>query len=268
MPRPICLTVAGSDPSGGAGIQADLKTFSAMGVYGMAVITALTAQNTQEVRGIHPVPAEFVGLQIDTVLDDIPCRSVKTGMLADADIIRIVTQAALTRKIRLVVDPVMVSTSGARLLDESAVQVLIRELIPLSRIVTPNAPEAGVLTGSDIRTWDDMQRAARRIHEMGADAVLIKGGDMRSGDVVTDVFFDGINLETFRAPRIETRNTHGSGCTLASAICAGLALGRDIRTAVLDAREFVYGAIKHAEPLGEGNGPLDHMWQGGRRGIS
>lgn len=257
----MCLTIAGSDPSGGAGIQGDLKTFTALGAYGMAVLTALTAQNTCEVRGIHEVPPEFVASQIATVLDDLPCHAAKTGMLASAAIVQaVVSELRRHPQLPLIVDPVMVSTSGARLLDEMAVDAVRRELLPLATIVTPNAPEAEVLAGITIRTPEDAERAARLIYEFGPQSVLVKGGDFApQSSQVTDLLFDGTTVTRWTSPRIPTRHCHGSGCALAAALCVHLAQKSDLLPAVESARQFVQNAIRYALPIGSGNGPVNHL---------
>ncbi|MCX7019782.1 MAG: bifunctional hydroxymethylpyrimidine kinase/phosphomethylpyrimidine kinase [Candidatus Sumerlaeota bacterium] len=260
---PHCLTIAGSDSCGGAGIQGDLKTFTVLGAYGMAVITALTAQNTGEVRGVHAVPADFVRLQLATVLDDIRCDAAKTGMLANADIVRAVA-GELGRRPRfpLVADPVMVSTSGARLLEEDAVDAVRGRLLPLCAVATPNAPEAEILTGVKIRAIEDAERAARAIHGMGAAAVLVKGGDVEyEPGTVTDVLYDGVTASRLRSRRIASRTAHGSGCALASAICVGLARGHSVHEAVDMARRFVYKAIAEGRIIGREAGPVNHLCQ-------
>jgi len=263
----VALTIAGSDSSGGAGIQADLKTFHALGVFGTSAITALTAQNTRGVAGIHPVDAAFVRLQIDTTVEDIPPNAVKTGMLADAAIVEAVADAAARHRFPvLVVDPVMVATTGARLLEEDAIALVRERLLPIATVVTPNAPEAAVLLDREVATAADQEAAARAlVDELGARAALVKGGDLE-GDVLTDVFYDGDRLEAFRDARIQTTSTHGSGCALASAIAAYLALGEggsapssgdDLVAAVTAARAWVRRAIEDAPRLGHGRGPLD-----------
>jgi hydroxymethylpyrimidine/phosphomethylpyrimidine kinase len=257
---PLVLTIAGSDPSGGAGIQADLKTMSALGCYGMAVIAALTAQNTREVTGVQEVPAEFVGLQIDTIFDDVAPGAVKTGMLASAAIIEVVAERAQRHEFRnLVVDPVMVSKSGARLLREDAVDALRRKLIPAARVLTPNIPEAEDLTGASIRTDDDVRDAARYLRALGAENVVIKGGH-REGDTVTDVLYDG-GFHEFSGPRVATTSTHGTGCTFASAIACYLARGESVANAVGHAREYLQEALTRAYPIGGGHGPVHHFWR-------
>ena len=219
------LAIAGSDPSGGAGIQADLKTYAALGVYGMAAITALTAQNTVGVTGVHAVPPEFVALQIDAVVSDIPPDAVKTGMLASAEIVRMVAEKAREHGLRnLVVDPVMVAKSGDSLLAEDAVRAVRDELVPLATVVTPNLPEAAALLGRPVDSLEVMREAARAIHALGAANVVIKGGHLE-GETLTDILFDGERLHEFSGPRVQTRNTHGTGCTFSSAIAVYLALG-------------------------------------------
>jgi hydroxymethylpyrimidine/phosphomethylpyrimidine kinase len=258
---PSVLTIAGSDPSGGAGIQADLKTYAALGVYGMAAITALTAQNTVEVTGVEEVTPEFVALQIDTVLADITPDAVKTGMLSSAAIIEAVAGKARTHGFRnLVVDPVMVAKSGDRLLAEDAVSALREELIPEAFVLTPNLPETGVILGRELRNTNEMRDAARMIHAMGAKNVVIKGGHL-PGDTVVDILYDGADFIEFSAPRIETRNTHGTGCTFASAIAAYLALGEPVAEAVRKAKEYLTEAIRHSYDIGKGHGPVHHFWR-------
>ncbi len=255
---PVALTIAGSDSSGGAGIQADLKTFHAHGVYGMSALTALTAQNTEGVAGIAAVEPAFVALQIDTVVRDIPPDAVKTGMLANLAIVEVVADALQRHAFpALVVDPVMVATTGAMLLERDAVEAVRALLVPRSSIVTPNAPEAEALLGFRVSRPAEQEEAARAlVEDLGAAAALVKGGDLE-GDEVVDVFFDGERLEAFREPRIATASTHGSGCALASAIAARLARGADLRDAVIAARAWVRRAIERAPGLGHGRGPID-----------
>ncbi len=267
MTPPVALTIAGSDSSGGAGIQADLKTFHALGVFGTSAITALTAQSTRGVAGIHPVDAEFVRLQIDTTVEDIPPDAVKTGMLADAAIVEVVADAAARHRFPiLIVDPVMVATTGARLLEPDAIDIVRERLLPIATLVTPNAPEAAVLLGREVVSASDQEAAARAlVDDLGARAALVKGGDLE-GDVLTDVLYDGERLEVFRDARIRTTSTHGSGCALASAIAAHLALGEArsaessgdaLFAAVVAARSWVRHGIESAPLLGHGRGPLD-----------
>ena len=259
------LTIAGSDSGGGAGIQADLKTFAARGVYGMSALTAITAQNTVGVQGIFELPPEFVALQIDSVVRDIGVDAVKTGMIANSEIIAVV--AAKIREhslLYVVVDPVMVAKGGDLLLKTEAIQALIEQLIPLAEVVTPNAHEAEVLTGIYIESLADMQRAAEVIHKLGAANVLVKGGHVEvfAGESV-DVLFDGVDFTLLRAERIDSVNTHGTGCTLASAIAAELAKGSSVREAAETAKRYVTDAIRRAADwkLGKGHGPLNHfLW--------
>jgi hydroxymethylpyrimidine/phosphomethylpyrimidine kinase len=258
---PSALSIAGSDPSGGAGIQADLKTFAAAGVYGMAAITALTAQNTVQVTGVHEVPPEFVALQIDTVYADITPDAVKTGMLSSAAIIEAVAGKARSHGFRnLVVDPVMVAKSGDRLLREDAVRALVEELIPEAFVLTPNVPEASVIVGHEIRNANEMRDAARVIHALGTNNVVMKGGHL-AGDTVTDILYDGTDFHEFKCPRIETKNTHGTGCTFASAVAAHLALGDPVVDAVRKAKEYLTEALRRAYDIGQGHGPVHHFWQ-------
>lgn len=250
------LTVAGSDSCGGAGIQADLKAITLLGAHGLSVITALTAQNTQGVFGVHPVPVEFIGAQWDAVVADVTIDAVKSGMLWNAQVISTVAEKLRRSKIPIkVFDPVMVSKSGAALLKKDGRAALVRELLPLSSIVTPNIPEARILSGCAIRTTRDMEVAARQIHRMGAGCVLIKGGHRRGAAI--DVLFDGGKMYQLSTPRIATVHTHGTGCTLASAIAVELTRSDSMLDAVTKAKEFVAKAIAHAMPLGKGQGPLN-----------
>jgi hydroxymethylpyrimidine/phosphomethylpyrimidine kinase len=256
---PTALTIAGSDPGGGAGIQADLKTFAALKVYGTTVIAALTAQNTMGVRQVMMIPPEFVAAQLDAVFSDIPPNAVKTGMLCSAAIVAIV--AAKLREYRaqrLVIDPVMVSSSGAVLLDRAGIDALARDLLPLSELVTPNLAEAGELSGMEVRHIPDMEEAARRIHGLGVRNVLLKGGHLE-GDAV-DVFFDGAEFVHLRSERIATSNLHGTGCVLSAAIASELALGRNLRDSITLAKEFVTQAIRHSLSVGKGTGPIDPLF--------
>ena len=257
---PKAMTIAGSDSGGGAGIQADLKTFAALGVYGTSTLTAITAQNTLGVMGVHEVPIEMISAQIDAVLGDIGADAVKTGMLASSAIIECVAEAMTRHQVqRLVVDPVMVAKSGDSLLREDAVETLKTKLIPLAALVTPNIPEAETLTGLEITTPDDVRQAARCIIEMGARGVVVKGGHLEGP--ATDLFYDGSQFQEFTSPRINTANTHGTGCTFASAVAAGLAQELDMIDAVAQAKEYVTAAIRHSFPLGQGHGPLNHFYK-------
>jgi len=256
---PITLTIAGSDSGGGAGIQADLKTFHRFGVYGTSVITAVTAQNTLGVTAVHPIPLEVVDAQLHAVASDLPPAAVKTGMLATAGLVERVASAIGAHGLpNLVVDPVMVATSGDRLLEEVAEATIARILIPLATLVTPNLHEARLLTGLPVEDLDGMVQAARRLVEMGAGAALVKGGHL-PGQETVDVLFDGSTVRRWRHPRVATRHTHGTGCTLSAAVAAGLARKLPLDTAVAVGLEFVARAIAHAPGLGAGNGPVDHF---------
>ena len=258
----IAVTIAGSDSSGGAGIQADLKTFAALGVYGASVITALTAQNTQGVSGIHDVPASFVTAQMDAVFPDLDVRAVKIGMLSQVPTIEAVAQGLGRHHAQnVVLDPVMVATSGDRLLVADAVEALRALLIPRALVVTPNLPEAAALTGATAaRNEREMEIQARELLALGARNILIKGGH-GSGDESIDLLIGQGEVVRLSAKRIATSNTHGSGCTLSSAIAAGLAKGLDLKAAARDAKAYVTEAIAGADDLkiGRGNGPLDHF---------
>jgi hydroxymethylpyrimidine/phosphomethylpyrimidine kinase len=300
------LTIAGSDSSGGAGIQADLKTFAAFGVYGTSAITAITAQNTLGIQAMQPLSADLVTAQVEAIAGDIAIHATKIGMLATAAIVEAVAAAIKELELPLVVlDPVLVSTSGERLLDEDGIRALCAELIPQARVVTPNVPEAEVLSGIRIRSIEDAHEAAQRILRMGAAAVIITGGhaigkrlmipdsararvrlmpdtaaanddarttvrlkpDTAAGndDVareVVDLLFDGHAFCEYRTARVDSDRTHGTGCTFASAVAAGLALGRTLPIAAEQAQRYVAGAIAHAPAIGHGRGPLDHFWGG------
>ena len=256
--RPVALTIAGSDSGGGAGIQADLKTFQAFGVFGTSAITAITAQNTLGVSAIQKIEPSVVAAQISAVADDLSPAALKTGMLADAPIIEAVTAAIRDTGLQqLVLDPVMVAKSGARLLQEDAVSALRASLLPLADVVTPNLPEAAILAERPADTIDDMRAVAEELVARGAKSALIKGGHL-SGNLLVDLFFDGNDWHEWRDERLETRHTHGTGCTLSAAICAGLALGRTPVQAVGAARDYTRRAIVTAPGLGAGHGPLNH----------
>ena len=254
------MTIAGSDSGGGAGIQADLKTFAALGVYGTSVLTAVTAQNTMGVTAVHEIPTGNITAQIDAVIDDIGADAVKTGMLASLSIIECVVSALQRHAVPwLVVDPVMVAKSGDPLLWEDAVDALRDRLLPLASVVTPNILEAETLTGMKISSETQVRRAAKKITDLGAKAVVVKGGH-REGPAA-DLFYDGSSFQEFSAPRIDTTNTHGTGCTFASAIAAGLALGMSLLDAVAEAKEYVTEAIRRSFPVGRGHGPLNHFYK-------
>jgi hydroxymethylpyrimidine/phosphomethylpyrimidine kinase len=259
---PIALTVAGSDSGGGAGIQADLKTFAELGVYGMSVVTALTAQNTIGVHGVHEVPADFVSQQLDVVLSDIGADVVKTGMLASEPIIAAVARALAAHEVtRLVVDPVCASKHGDALLRPDAVEALRTGIIPMAEIVTPNLGEVRVLTGVEVASRADLRRAAEAVKALGPTWVLIKGGHLDADEQAVDLLFDGRQATEISGPRLATTDTHGTGCTLASAIAAYRALGLQIPDAVRAAKDYVTGAIEHGLRIGGGIGPVDHGWR-------
>jgi hydroxymethylpyrimidine/phosphomethylpyrimidine kinase len=255
-PPPVALTIAGSDPSGGAGIQADLKTFHQFGAYGEAVITLLTVQNTVRVSRVEVMPPWLVLEQIAAVVEDIPPAAAKTGALGSLEVVEAVAGAAAEFAFPLVVDPVMVSKHGLPLLPESAMHAIRERLLPHAALVTPNVPEAEALTGLTIRNLDDVRRAACLIHAMGARAVLIKGGHLESD--ANDVLFDGAEYREFPAPRIATRHTHGTGCTYSAAITAALAAGATLAEAVAKGKRFIHQAIRGNPGLGHGCGPVDH----------
>ncbi|WP_223068910.1 bifunctional hydroxymethylpyrimidine kinase/phosphomethylpyrimidine kinase [Paenibacillus caui] len=260
------LTIAGSDSGGGAGIQADLKTFQELGVFGMSALTAVTVQNTLGVQGVHPMTPDAVAAQIEAVGSDLGVNALKTGMLFSADIIR-----AVAAKIsefgwsKLVVDPVMIAKGGAELLQEEAVQAMCSHLLPLALVVTPNIPEAEKLTGRPIRSLADKKEAARKLSELGAKNVVIKGGhDASSETESVDLLFDGNAFTEFTGPRIHTKHTHGTGCTFSAAIAAGLASGLETGEAVGRARAFIQAAIEDGLNIGQGHGPTNH-WAYRRR---
>jgi hydroxymethylpyrimidine/phosphomethylpyrimidine kinase len=258
----IALTIAGSDSGGGAGIQADLKTFAACGVYGTSAVTAVTAQNTLGVTAWEPVATELVIAQLEAIGDDLSPAAVKTGMLATAAIVEAVAAAIAALDLpNLVVDPVMIAKGGGRLLQEEAVAAIRTELLKLAEVVTPNVPEAEVLTGLSITTLDDMRTAARRIRTLGPRVVVVKGGHLPQGDLVVDVVCTPDAEFDLTGRRFETRHTHGTGCTFAAAIAAHLALGQPVDEALRSARAYLEGAIEHAPGLGAGHGPLNHFWR-------
>jgi hydroxymethylpyrimidine/phosphomethylpyrimidine kinase len=262
------LTIAGSDSGGGAGIQADLKTFAAFRVYGVTAITAVTAQNMESVHDVVTLPPELVTAQVDAVAADIRIDAVKTGMLSTAAIVEVAARAVRRWQLpHLVVDPVMVAKSGDSLLTDDALESLKRELLPLAHVVTPNRPEAEALAGMPIANHDDARTAARRIHALGPTAVIIKGGHFE-GRTLINLLFDGDDFQEYTSPRHQTRQTHGTGCTFASAVAALLALGARLPDAVGMATEYVAGAVAHGLPVGRGHGPLDHFWRGVPRSES
>ena len=265
---PHALTIAGSDSGGGAGIQADLKTFAAFGVYGMSAITAVTAQNTLAVTAVQEINLDVIAAQIDAVVEDIGVDVVKTGMLSSPAITHLVATKAREHGFeRLIVDPVMIAASGARLLQDDAVSTIKKELIPLATVVTPNVPEAEVLTGIEIVDRAGMEEAALRIHALGPKYVVVKGGHLEGDENSDDLLFDGDRFQVFSAPRIVTTSNHGTGCTFASAVASGLAHGRDIVRSVEDAKGYVTAAMTNAFPVGRGHGPLNHFYRWWKRDI-
>ncbi len=263
---PAALSIAGSDPSGGAGIQADLKTFSALGAYGMAVITALTAQNTQHVTGVHTVPADFVAAQIDALLADVRLDAVKIGMLANAEIARTIADylqpGQALRQRHIVLDPVMVATSGDRLLDDAAIDA-VRDLLPLVDVVTPNLPEVAVLTGQPVpQSLAEMRMVAAKLRPLGVRRALVKGGHLGSEHDATDVWLDEGGERLISAPWVPTQNTHGTGCTLSAALAALRPQRSDWPTAVSDAKFWLSEALRYGDSLeiGSGHGPVHHFY--------
>ena len=259
MKLPVVLTVAGSDSGGGAGIQADLKTFAALGCHGTSAIAAVTVQSTRGVSGYLDLPPALVRDQMDAVVADLAPRAAKTGMLASTAIIEVVAEAIEEHRLRVVVDPVMVAKGGHQLLHEDAVNALRDRLLPAAAILTPNLPEAEVLLGRKIHTPDQAAQAARDLVGLGCHAAVVKGGHAAGG--ADDVLYDGTEITWLRAKRVETPHTHGSGCVFSAAIAAGLAQGLPLADAVARAKRFISGAIQHALALGGGHGPVNPMWE-------
>ena len=256
---PRAMTIAGSDSGGGAGIQADLKTFAALGVFGTSALTAVTAQNTLRVTDALELPTSLIRSQIDAIMADIGTDAVKTGMLSSSAVIEAVADKIQEYDLRrLVIDPVMVAKGGDRLLQEEAAETLRNVLIPLAQVVTPNGPEAEVLTGRRIEALDDARDAARELVGMGARTAVVKGGHFDGP--ATDIMYDGNEFRAFTSQRVETTSTHGTGCTFASAIAAGLAKGISVRDAVSQAKRYVTATIRQAFPMGAGHGPLNHFY--------
>ena len=268
---PVALTVSDSDSSGGSGIQADLKTFSSLGVYGASAITAVAAQDTRRVHGSIQIEPALVSAQIGAVIDDLGAETVKTGTLPDAPTIAAVASRLRDHNIRnLVVDPVMLATNGEKLLADEAVEALKVQLLPLALVLTPNVSEAEVLAGVQIQTWDDLRQAAEIIHSLGAANVVIKGtrlGEYLDDPMVTDLLYDGQDFREFTANRVETDNTRGTGCTFSSAIAATLAKGDNVATSVAAAKAFVTKALQDSFPLGQGRGPVHHFYRYWRPAI-
>ncbi len=263
--KPI-LTIAGSDCSGGAGIQADLKTFSAHGLFGMSVIVSVVAENTSRVISIQDITPTVIKQQIDAIFEDIPVHAVKIGMLSSPECMQAVCQKIKQYKpLHIVIDPVMYAKNGDPLMQEQSVNELIKSIIPLADVLTPNIPEAQIITNRDICTLSDMKTAAKQIYQMGCKNVLIKGGHL-SGDAC-DLLFDGTNYYEYNSPRINTKNTHGTGCTYSSAIASNLALGQSIHDAIKNAKEYITIAIKHSLSIGKGCGPTHHFYNLYQRGL-
>jgi hydroxymethylpyrimidine/phosphomethylpyrimidine kinase len=260
-PIPTALTIAGSDSGGGAGVQADLKAFEAHGVFGMSVLTAITAQNTRAVTAVHAVPTDVIAAQIDAVADDLPVGAVKTGMLASVDVVEAVADGIGRYGLSpVVVDPVMISKSGHPLLEPDAVEAVVRRMLPLATLATPNAHEASRLVGFEVRSLADARRAASAILRLGPAAVLVKGGHLDDETEAVDLLVWADGEAVFREERVDTPHTHGTGCTYASAIAANLARGLGLEESVERARRYVQQAIRHALPLGRGHGPTGHFW--------
>lgn len=255
------LAIAGSDSGGGAGLQADLKTFAAHRVFGLSAVTAVTAQNSVRVESIYPIPAAVVAAQIESVVSDFEIHAVKTGMLVNVAIVEAVAATIETLNVpNLVVDPVILATSGERLLSKDAVAKVKTELFKRAHVVTPNRPEAELLTGHSINSITEVHDAAHRIHDLGPAAVILKGGHM-PGDDIVDVLFDGHDFVEFRKPRINTIHTHGSGCTFGAAVASGLALGQTLTEATQSATSYVEQAIRHALRTSHDHSPLQHFWR-------
>jgi hydroxymethylpyrimidine/phosphomethylpyrimidine kinase len=252
------LTIAGSDSGGGAGIQADLKTFQELHVFGMSAITAVTAQNTLGVHGVYPLSVEAVVKQIEAIGTDLGANAVKTGMLFSSEIIQAVSECIVRFKWEnIVVDPVMIAKGGASLLQNEAIAALKKHLLPLAMVITPNIPEAEVLTGMSIHTIDDRLEAAKILHQLGAKHVVMKGGHGSEEELV-DILYDGVEFTYFKGQRIETKNTHGTGCTFAAAVTAELAKGKSVKDAVETAKQFIQAAIEDDLEIGSGHGPTNH----------
>ncbi|MFV8826627.1 bifunctional hydroxymethylpyrimidine kinase/phosphomethylpyrimidine kinase [Alkalihalobacterium sp. APHAB7] len=256
----IALTIAGSDSGGGAGIQADLKTFQELGAFGTSVITAITAQNTLGVHGVFPQSIAAIEAQLDAVLSDMGTDSVKTGMLFSAEIIELVAHKLEHYHVNnIVVDPVMIAKGGASLLQDAAVEALVTKLLPLATVITPNLPEAAKILGVDeMTTLEGMESAAKKLHELGPKYVVLKGGHLQGDEKSTDILYDGENITLLEAERVSTKNTHGTGCTFAAAIAAQLAKGDEITVAVKTAKQFISAAIAHSLSIGKGIGPTNH----------
>ena len=259
---PRALTIAGSDSGGGAGIQADLKTFTALKVFGMSAVTSVTAQNTHSVLGISDLPPEFVGLQIDAVVKDLGVDAVKIGMLSNKYIVELVAKKIVEYGFKnIVLDPVMMTSSGDPLLNSDAKETLINKLFPHVSVLTPNIPEAEVISGVQISCVEDMKTAAEKVRTLGPENVLLKGGHLDKSSDAIDVLYNGKDFFEFKSLRVDTKNTHGTGCTYSAAICAGLAKGLSVIDAVKEAKDYVTFAIQNSFDIGKGHGPLNHFWE-------
>ncbi len=259
---PRALTIAGSDSGGGAGIQADLKTFTALKVFGMSAVTSVTAQNTHSVLGISDLPPEFVGLQIDAVVKDLGVDAVKIGMLSNKYIVELVAKKIVEYGFKnIVLDPVMMTSSGDPLLNSDAKETLINKLFPHVSVLTPNIPEAEVISGVQISCVEDMKTAAEKVRTLGPENVLLKGGHLDKSSDAIDVLYNGKDFFEFKSLRVDTKNTHGTGCTYSAAICAGLAKGLSVIDAVKEAKDYVTFAIQNSFDIGKGHGPLNHFWK-------
>ncbi len=260
--RPICMTIAGSDSGGGAGIQADLKTFASLSCYGVSVITSVTAQNTKGVNDIHIIPEKIVANQIKSIKDDMNFSAVKTGMIPENNIVQVVVNhLSNIENLKLVVDPVIVATSGDKLVSDESIQTIKNLLFPLATTITPNLTEAEVLIGKKIQNREDLMNSCKELKSFGSKSVVVKGGHFVDSEFSEDIFYDGKKYEFFTAPRIQTTSTHGTGCTFSSAITSFLAREEDLITSVDKAKKYVTNAIDKAFKIGEGNGPLNHFYQ-------
>lgn len=263
------LTIAGSDSGGGAGIQADIKVFQELNVYGMSALTAVTAQNTLGVHGVYPMTVEAIEAQLDAIGKDLGVDALKTGMLFNSEIITAVAQKIKEYRWKnIVVDPVMIAKGGSKLLEDNAVEAAVHHLLPITTVITPNIPEAEVLTGSEIESLDERKQAALTLSKMGAEYVVIKGGHAEDGDVVIDILYDGKEFHEFTNPRVDTKNTHGTGCTFSAAIAAGMAKGKGVLEAVETAVEFTQEAIVNDLNIGNGHGPTNHWAYNNKRNRS
>tara|TARA_B100000902_G_C27296633_1_gene910371 strand:+ start:650 stop:1450 length:801 start_codon:yes stop_codon:yes gene_type:complete len=258
---PICMTIAGSDSGGGAGIQADLKTFASLNCYGVSVITSVTAQNTKGVDDIHIIPNKVVNTQIESIKNDMKFSTVKTGMIPETKMVETIVSSISSEKVKIVVDPVIVATSGDKLVSDEAIEAIKKLLFPIAETVTPNLTEAEVITQKKINSKKDLKDACKKIIDLGANSVVIKGGHFDESDISEDILYDGKNYYSFSAKRIKTTSTHGTGCTFSSAIASYLANDLDLVSSVEKAKTYVTNAIDNAYRIGKGNGPLNHFFK-------